>query len=58
MKLSRQARQDIKDLGGLLFGTFSLIAAVIGILLGPDILAAIAADHPIAMAAQALLAGH
>lgn len=56
MKLSPQTRQDIKDVVGLLLGTFCLFAVICGILVGPDILAAIAADHPIAMATHALLA--
>lgn len=56
MKLSPQTRQDIKDVVGLLLGTFSLFVVICGILVGPDILAAIAADHPIAMVRQALLA--
>ncbi|NHO43010.1 hypothetical protein GOB83_12620 [Acetobacter fabarum] len=56
MKLSPQTRRDIKDVVGLLLGTFSLFVVICGILVGPDILAAIAADHPIAMATHAFLA--
>lgn len=56
MKLSPQTRKDIKDVVGLVFGTFSLVVVICGILVGPDILAAIVADHPIAMATHALLA--
>lgn len=56
MKLSPQTRQDIRDVVGLLLGTFSLVVVICGILVGPDILAAIAADHPIAMARHAFMA--
>lgn len=56
MKLSPQTRQDIRDVVGLVLGTFSLVVVICGILVGPDILAAIAADHPIAMATHVLLA--
>jgi hypothetical protein len=56
MKLSPQTRQDIRDVVGLVLGTFSLVVVICGILVGPDILAAIAADHPIVMATHALLA--
>jgi hypothetical protein len=56
MKLSPQTRQDIKDVAGLLFGAAGLLVLMGGILFGPDVLAAIAADHPIAMVQHAALA--
>ncbi|GAB3588609.1 hypothetical protein [Acetobacter peroxydans] len=56
MKLSPQTREDIKDMAGFLFGVAGLLVLMSGILFGPDVLAAIAADHPIAMVQEAVLA--
>ena len=56
MKLSPQTWQDIRDMAGFLFGVAGLLVLMSGILFGPDVLAAIAADHPIAMVQEAVLA--
>lgn len=56
MKLSPQTREDIKDMAGFLFGVAGLLVLISGILFGPDVLSAIAADHPITMAREAVLA--
>ncbi|MBO1329572.1 hypothetical protein OQ496_13410 [Acetobacter suratthaniensis] len=56
MKLSPQTREDIKDMAGFLFGVAGLLVLISSILFGPDVLSAIAADHPITMVREAVLA--
>ncbi|MFT9198934.1 hypothetical protein [Gluconobacter oxydans] len=55
--LRSQNFRDVLDIVGLLVGTICLAGAVLCLCVAPDILAAIADDHPVAMARQHLLAG-
>lgn len=55
--LRSQNFRDVLDIVGLLVGTICLAGVVLCLCVAPDILAAIADDHPVAMTRQHLLAG-
>lgn len=56
-RLNASSLRDVLDIVGLLVGTICLAGALLCLCVAPDILAAIADDHPVAMARQHLLAG-